>query len=378
MRPKRLGIVANEFYSRELGRMGGFGWAARTAADVLARLWPGSEQIFLSCEQRSEDFGPELELHGRRLVTVPPQGTSWRERLREEAVDALLTIDFRPSYAPLLRAWRGPTVAWVRDPRARADTQRIAGLRVPGVEDPPPGVRPVDCTELGQILRRRVLGRRPRIRLATVAPGLLSSQAAEAYGTAGATLPLLPNPIEPAAPLPRADSPGVVFLGRLDPIKRPWVAVELARRLPHVPFHFLGQPHFDGDGAWAPGGLPPNVRVHGHVDGESKRRLLAEAWALVNTSIHEGLPVSLLEALAAGTPVVACRDPEGLVSRFGADVGRFGRDGLKAVPAFERALRELFAQPERLAELGRKGRRWVESTHTPDRFAAALEGLLAP
>jgi glycosyltransferase involved in cell wall biosynthesis len=239
-------------------------------------------------------------------------------------------------------------------------------------------VRAVDCTELGRMLRRRARGRRPRIRLATVAPGLLSSQAAEAYGTAGTTLSLLPNPIEPTAPFPRAERPAVVFLGRLDPIKRPWVAVELARRLPDVPFHFLGQPHFDGDGAWIPAGLPPNARVHGHVDGESKRRLLGEAWALVNTSIHEGLPVSLLEALAAGTPVVACRDPEGLVSRFGADVGRFGRDGLEAVPAFERALRELFAQPERVAELGRGGRRWVESTHTPDRFAATLERLLAP
>jgi glycosyltransferase involved in cell wall biosynthesis len=377
VRPKRLGIVANEFLALELGRMGGFGWAAREAANALAREWPATESLFLSCEHRSEHFGPELEVHGRRLLTVPPEGVSWRERLRDEGLDALLTIDYRPSYAPLLAAFpRRRTVVWARDPRSRGDMARIAGLRVPGRNGQPAGTRAVDCTELGRLVRRRRLGRRSGVRLATVAPGLLSARAAEAYATPGGCLALLPNPLEPVARPHRAARPAVVFLGRLDPIKRPWIVVEVARRLPGVRFDVLGQIHFEDDGAWAPRELPPNVHLHGHVDGEAKRRLLGEAWALINTSIHEGLPVSMLEALAAETPVVACLDPDGVVSRFGVDVGRFGGDGLEAVPAFEQAIRDLIARPKRVSQLGSEGRRWVESTHTPGRFAAALDGLL--
>lgn len=377
MRPRRLGIVANEFLARELGRMGGFGWAARESARALAREWPATESIFLSCEHRSEDFGHELEVHGRRLLTVPPEGVSWRERLRAERLDALLTIDYRPSYESLLAAFpRRRTVVWVRDPRSQGDMVRIAGLRVPGLNGQPPGTRAVDCTELGRLVRRRRLGRRPKVRLATVAPRLLSARAAEVYGTPGGSLPLLPNPLEPAARPRRAARPSVVFLGRLDPIKRPWILIDVARRLPDVRFDVLGRVHFEEDGAWAPRELPPNVHLHGHVDGEVKDRVLGEAWALVNTSIHEGLPVSMLEALAAETPVIACLDPDRVVSRFGVDVGRFGGDGLEAVPAFERAIRGLIARPERVSQLGGEGRRWVESTHTPGRFAAALDGLL--
>jgi glycosyltransferase involved in cell wall biosynthesis len=166
-----------------------------------------------------------------------------------------------------------------------------------------------------------------------------------------------------------------VFLGRLDPIKRPWVFVEIARRMPDVDFILMGKAHFAPPGAWVPEDLPPNVRWEGHIDGAAKQHAVSSAWALVNTSIHESLPVSFIEAFAAGTPVISTQDPGRLVTRFGTFVGRFDGDGLDSVPAFIDAIRRM--PPERSLSLGAAARSWATATHTPGCFESALLGLCA-
>ncbi|HEY8866667.1 MAG TPA: glycosyltransferase family 1 protein [Solirubrobacteraceae bacterium] len=56
-------------------------------------------------------------------------------------------------------------------------------------------------------------------------------------------------------------------------------------------------------------GEQPGVR-HEHVPGESRlAELLAGAAALVHPSLHEGFGLTPLEAMSAGTPVLAARSP---------------------------------------------------------------------
>ena len=57
--------------------------------------------------------------------------------------------------------------------------------------------------------------------------------------------------------------------------------------------------------------LPPNIKVLGHVEGILKHQLVSSAWVLVNTSIHEALPTSFLEALARETPLSQLAQPGG-------------------------------------------------------------------
>jgi glycosyltransferase involved in cell wall biosynthesis len=171
--------------------------------------------------------------------------------------------------------------------------------------------------------------------------------------------------------------PRVVFLGRLDPIKRPWLFVKLAEQFPEVEFLFMGQSHFKGEGAWRPVDLPANVRLLGHVDGEEKLKTLASAWVLVNTSIHESLAVSFLEALACETPIISCQNPEDVVSRFGIYVGRWDGDGLDALPQFGEALKRLLQDTATRLRLGKEGRAWVTQTHSPAHFLSAYRALCA-
>lgn len=211
------------------------------------------------------------------------------------------------------------------------------------------------------------------VRLATPAPPL-AALVRDTY-TVDPPVAMLPNIIDiPAEPLTKRERPQVVFLGRLDPIKRPWLFVELARRFPDADFTMLGQSHF-GAASGMPAGLPPNLTCRGHVDAAAKSEILSSAWVLVNTSIHEAMAVSFLEALAHEVPPVSCEDGAGVVPRYGIHTGRLDGDGMQGVDLLADALRLLLEDRVRREQLGRAGRRWVEGTHTWPHFLSAFEAL---
>jgi glycosyltransferase involved in cell wall biosynthesis len=261
----------------------------------------------------------------------------------------------------------------VRDPNPPQVEARIATLRLP--HDPsvlPEGIKPIDCRSLS-LLRHQSNHSRAFL-FATPAPS--RSELMEAYGLTGVDCAFLPNIVDIRAnKVIKSETPRVIFLTRLDPIKRPWLFVELAKIFPQVEFLLLGKAHFHGPGTWAPTGLPRNVTVLGHIDGERKVHLLSTAWVLVNTSIHEGLATSFLEALACETPLLSCTNVEGVASRFGIFAGMWDGDGMAGLPALTRGLQHLLADERLRTELGRKGRQWVEETHSASRFLSAFNVL---
>jgi glycosyltransferase involved in cell wall biosynthesis len=341
----KIGIVANEFFDLSLGRMGGFGWAARQAARALRASEGGRfEPVFLAGEIRGQPDRPDPVVHETRLILRRADEAEHARRVRDERIDLLLTIDYRPHYEAIVRLLPDvPVVVWVRDPRTPEDLARIASLRTPGAgNETPAGIRTPDCSSLGRLAAESA-GRGRPMRFATPAPPLLA-KIPEAYGVPTREGSFLPNIVDRSpgvAEVPKSDRPSVVFLGRLDPIKRPWLFVELARRFPGVDFTFLGKPHFEGPGSWTPSSLPDNVRLAGHLDGDGKFRTLSAAWALVNTSIHESLAASFLEALACETPPLATVDGVGTVTRHGVFTGRHDGDGLDAIPALADGLSRL-------------------------------------
>jgi glycosyltransferase involved in cell wall biosynthesis len=373
----KLGVVTDEFFDAQLGRLGGFGWAARQ----LGRIFNGDpslrvDLVYVAGEHLAEPGRPEAQVHGSRVILRQRSRLANLRAMRREKFDLLLTIDYNLGYSVYLRSLpRTPVIVWVRDPRTPEDARRILDVRIPGAEhETPQGLMSHDGRSLARIARESsLLGR--RLMLATPTP-LLVTKLREAYGYEPWDFHLLPNPIRLDPPAVRkSEQPTVVFLARLDPYKRPWLFAELARHFPHVEFRFLGQPHFSGPGAFSLDGLPPNVRLMGHVGEEEKLRLLSEAWVAINTSVHEGLAVSFLEALACETPLLGCVNTGFTVSRYGVYTGRFDGSGIESMDAFRAGLETLLANEGLRAELGRKGREWVRSTHSLENFLTAFDRL---
>jgi glycosyltransferase involved in cell wall biosynthesis len=369
----RLGIVANELFDPAVGRMGGFGWAVRQVATCFASEPSlGVEPVLLMGQRVKKPFARKDRVHGCEVVWIGERLWDWARAVRAVRVDMFLSIDFRPNYRAFFALCpRTPILLWVRDPWDNRDRAIIEKLRVPGCDAPPQGVSAHPTKTLaGLAAASRLLQRGLRLVVTTPA---LAAKIPDSYGVSSEGVGVLPNIIGPCDGAPvKAERPVIAFLARLDPYKRPWLLAELARRLPDVEFTVMGQQHFSGPGAWEPDELPSNMRLLGHLDEPEKRAELARAWVLLNTSIHEGLAVSYLEALAHEAPLVSCVDTEGLASRFGRAIERHPGDGLAAIPAFEQALREMIADHELRTRLGREGRAWVEATHTRSAFLRAF------
>lgn len=201
--------------------------------------------------------------------------------------------------------------------------------------------------------------------------------------------PFLP-PAVPPPPAPRQrlgvpeHVPVVLYVGRLQPLKGiDDLLVAAARAFAHRPAHLL----IVGEGperaalerqASAPG-LRGSVTFTGHVAGETLAAAYAAADVFALASRSEGFPTAILEAMAAGLPIVTT------AIRGMRDHLQEGSNGLLVAPgdpaALAAALGRLLADADLRARMGAANRPAIAAFH-PDRVAtqylAVLERVVAP
>jgi glycosyltransferase involved in cell wall biosynthesis len=199
-------------------------------------------------------------------------------------------------------------------------------------------------------------------------------------------LAVVPNGVAVAeAPAPRSPylAPTVVCMGGLEPPKgqRELVrALALLTDLPEVRLALLGPETASGERDTLLGlaealGLGARVVAPGPVMGEAKARHLAEASVFCLPSHYEGLPMALLEAMAAGLPVVA--------TRVGAipEVVREGIDGFLVEPgdveSLAARLKGLLRDPGAARAMGEAGRAAVAGRFSVDQSLERVRGLYA-
>ncbi|MCS7156826.1 MAG: glycosyltransferase [Blastocatellia bacterium] len=118
-------------------------------------------------------------------------------------------------------------------------------------------------------------------------------------------------------------------------------------------------------------GLKACLRFAGYR--EDVPRLLAAMDVFVLSSIYEGMPFAILEAMAAARPVVATR-VDGV-----PEVVAEGETGLLVPPRAPERLAEaigfLLAHPDRAREMGRRGRERVRTEFSWERMVKTIEQL---
>ncbi|MCF1428879.1 MAG: glycosyltransferase family 4 protein [Shewanella sp.] len=188
----------------------------------------------------------------------------------------------------------------------------------------------------------------------------------------------LPNPIEidygfDVETYQKQNS--IIFLGRIESVKRGWLFAELAKAMPQYQFYMLGQAHRkveESNAVMAPYMDIPNLHFVGHVEGARKNQLIRDAKVLVNTSIHEALPVSFLEALSYGTLLVSCQNPDALTEKFGVYTGKVLGDGFDKLPLFIDGIEKLMTDDNLRQQLARSAVSYIKQVHSLDKFKADM------
>lgn len=151
----------------------------------------------------------------------------------------------------------------------------------------------------------------------------------ENYGVPSVVADMLVDPPQRELTLTQRDVP-VLWVNNLRDIKRPDLALELARRLPERQLHMIGGPQpgfaelYETISRQAAG--LPNLTFHGRIPYHEVGDFYDRARVFVNTSDTEGFPNSYLQSWRRGVPVVAFFDPDGLICRegLGYAVGSMG------------------------------------------------------
>ena len=206
-----------------------------------------------------------------------------------------------------------------------------------------------------------------------------------ALGVDRRRIAIVRNGIDPAPDLvgERAQWPRVVVLSRLVPHKQIEDALEaIARLRPTTPGL-----HLDvvGDGWWRQHlldcvrdhGIEDAVTFHGHVDDDTKHRILQRAWVQLLPSRKEGWGLAVIEAAQHGVPTIGYRSAGGLSDSI--------IDGVTGLLVGDRAelidnLERLLGDPVLRGQLGVKAQlrsdefSWSQST---DAMASVLESVSA-
>jgi glycosyltransferase involved in cell wall biosynthesis len=195
-----------------------------------------------------------------------------------------------------------------------------------------------------------------------------------------ARMAVLPNSVPlPALPDPALREPGrILFLGRAEAAKGIdellAAAAELAPRFPQLRLVIGGEGDLERVRRRAAAlGIGDRIELLGWVGPRARDAQLARASVFCLPSHAEGLPMSMLEAMAAGTPVV--------VSNVGGipETIQDHDNGLlvppRDAPALAAALARVLADDTLRERLARRGRATIEQRYSLDVVGEQLASL---
>ncbi|HYM11164.1 MAG TPA: glycosyltransferase [Bryobacterales bacterium] len=368
---------------RYLPRPAGVDGAQSRIALLTPHLGPGGAESVLLQVAAAVD----RRRHETFLIATQSQDATWRPRW-EQAVDHVYDVAALVAPERMIAALYSMAANWQFDALV-IQNSLAAYSALPRIRREMPSVKIIDLVHAvdegwdfvsataavaGEIDARVVISQAGRERLRRA-------------GVPEEKIRLIRNGIDlqrfgPAPLRPAGAMKNILFAGRLDPIKRPLllveIAAELARLRPAKDFRFV----VAGAGPEAAAlrarlgkaGLDPLFEIRGQV--EDIPAALAGTDVVVIPSQAEGIPLIALEAFAVERPVV-CSQVGAAAEVVNAETGVLIEPGPAEARRFAEALPALLEDRERRARMGRAGRRKVEAEYSRERAHDAYRDLLA-
>lgn len=365
-KPKiKVALIVDEYFGALGTAYGGYGFLARR---YISKYLPDSEiEIEVLLGKGKYNFKSEANVvDGINVYKLPRRKWFASHWLSKKDYSIYLSIELTYSY--VLECEKNidkKLILWIQDPRPQYEWDEINTVKL----FPEPSYYNQKIYDLVHEWYKR-----GRVKFVTQGH-FLNEKAIDLYDLdCNVEIEYLPNPIDidPNYIYSYKNKENIIiFLGRIESVKRGWLFCEIAKKMPQYQFYVLGKT-FRDDGENSKIIQPylelPNLHFAGHVDGEVKASYLKRAKILINTSIHEALPISFLEALSYGVLIVSNRNPENLTEKFGVHVGDVLGDGFDKVDLYCSAVNKLMNDDILQKQLAVKAIQYINEVHTVERF----------
>lgn len=370
----KVALIVDEYFGAVDTAFGGYGFLARR---YIAKYLPNSEiEIEVLIGKGKYNFKSENYIvDGIKVYKLPRR--KWFASRWLSKKDYTLYLSIELTYSYILECEKNinkKLVLWIQDPRPQYEWDEINTVKL----FPEPSYYNQKIYDLVNQWYKNG-------RVKFISQGyFLNEKAIDLYNLdKDIQIEYLPNPIDIDPNFvydSRVKENIIIFLGRIESVKRGWLFCEIAKQLPKYQFYVLGKT-FRDDGKNS--GIMnkymdvPNLHFVGHVDGEEKIAFLKRAKILINTSIHEALPISFLEALSYGTVLVSNRNPENLTGKFGIHVGDVLGDGFDKVELYSNAVRQLMLNDSLRNELAVQAIEYVKKIHNVEDFVNNTRSIIS-
>ena len=369
----KIALLIDEFFGGAGTAFGGYGFLARK---YICKYIPDNNfEIDVLMGRGTHQFqATKYNVDGIDLYYLPKSRLCAKQWLKRKNYDIYLSIELTNSYALECETnLNKKLILWIQDPRPWSDWREIETVNL---------FR--EYCYYNQKIYDTVNKLYNQNRVKFISQGyFLNDKAKDLYRLHNdVDIQYLPNPVDidedfDVLTYPKDNS--IIYLGRIESVKRGWLFCEIAKRMPEYTFYVLGQSFREKDkneSIMSKYQNIPNLHFVGHVEGEVKNNYVKNAKILVNTSIHEALPVSFLEALAYGTLLVSNRNPENLTSQFGTWVGDVLGDGFEDVDKYIEAIRGLIENDDKRKKLSLAGCNYVKEIHNVSKFKKDLTNVI--
>lgn len=132
---------------------------------------------------------------------------------------------------------------------------------------------------------------------------------------------VIPMPSTPpqgqAIPEQQFSAKKIIWVGRIQQVKRIEWLIDIAEALPHISFEVVGPDNHNPkytDNILPRADALKNIKFLGKISRENMPSVYKGASALLNTSFYEGFPNTFLEAWSYGVPVISTVDPDNVIT----------------------------------------------------------------
>ncbi|MDR2080437.1 MAG: glycosyltransferase [Campylobacteraceae bacterium] len=369
----RAALLIDEFFGAANTAFGGYGFLARR---YIAKYIPCADieiDVLLGKGKR-RFFAQKFSADGITLYRLPKRSFAAKYWLKRKNYDIYLSIELTDDY--VLKHENNPDkklILWIQDPRPKYEWDEIDTVKLFP-----------ESNYYRQAIYDLVHDWYEKGRVSFISQGyFLNPKALDLYNLpSDTTIKYLPNPVEIDEYFDVENYPkknNIIFLGRIESVKRGWLFCEIAKKMPQYNFYMIGQTFRQkNENSTIINKYKdiPNLYFTGHLDGEEKTKHLKNAKILVNTSIHEALPISFLEALSYGTLIVSNRNPENLTEKFGVWVGDVLGDGFDKIDLYVNGIEKLMKNDKNRVKLAKEAIDYVKRIHNIPRFVGDLRNVV--